>query len=36
MDHIYLIELEVTDTTDTTARFASYIDLPIEIDSDDN
>jgi hypothetical protein len=31
---IYPIELEIKDTTDTM-RFASYLDLHIEIDSDD-
>ena len=34
VDRIYPIELEIKDTTDT-ARAASYLDLHIEIDSDD-
>jgi hypothetical protein len=32
VDHIYPIELEIKDTT-YTDRFASYLDLHIEIDS---
>jgi len=32
-DHIYPIELEITDTTDT-ARSTSYFDLHLEIDSE--
>jgi hypothetical protein len=31
--HIYPIELEIKDTTDT-AWSASYLDLPLEIDSE--
>ena len=34
VDRIYPIELEIKDTTDT-ARSTSYLDLHIEIDSDD-
>jgi len=33
VDRIYPIELEIKDTTDTD-RFASYLDLHLEIDSD--
>jgi len=33
VDRIYHIELEIKDTTDTT-RYASYIDLQLEIDSE--
>ena len=32
--HIYPIELEIKDTTDTV-RSVSYLDLSIEIDSED-
>jgi hypothetical protein len=32
VDHIYPIELEIKDTTDT-ARFASYLDLPEHLNS---
>jgi hypothetical protein len=32
--HIYPIELEIKDTTDTV-RSVSYLDLNIEIDSED-
>jgi hypothetical protein len=33
VDHIYSIELEIKDTTDTY-RSASYLDLHLEIDSE--
>jgi hypothetical protein len=33
VDRIYPIELEITDTTDTD-KFASYLDLHLEIDSE--
>ena len=33
MDHIYHIELEIKDTTDT-ARSASYLDMHIKIDGE--
>jgi CRISPR/Cas system CMR-associated protein Cmr5 small subunit len=35
VDHIYLIELEIKDTT-YTDRSASYLDLHLEIDRDQN
>ena len=33
VDRIYLIELEIRDSTDTD-RFASYLDLHLEIDNE--
>jgi len=34
VDRIYLIDLEIKNTTDTT-RFTAYLDLHLEIDSGD-